>query len=376
VAKAWPVPGLSEADSFRTAAGRVLHTRAAEVMAQRDAVLAGAGGRRRKTVDEDSVEAVHDLRVAIRRLRANFDAFRDVFDPAGYEDRRVRLRDLARILGEVRDADVMTGMLDRRRQSAAERAELAAALDVLRDEALGEASRDRGGRLRAAAGGALAGAISDLVDFVAKQTLVTPDEVGLDAPADAPVPPPPAEPRRRGRRVDPDGPVGPALWALLRRRLRGVRRADEAVPGDPTDPGHGDALHQLRIAVKRLRYVGEVAALVLPGERAEPAGELLDKLADLQDELGEVHDADVLTELAVSHRQSGEEAGAPAGGPSGAPAAGPSGAPAAGPSGWLALADDVAAERERHRVKAESMLAELRPDRWRAVRRPFRALRG
>jgi len=351
VAKAWPVPGLSEADSFRTAAGRVLHTRAAEVMAQRDAVLAGAG-RRRRTVDEDSVEAVHDLRVAIRRLRANFDAFRDVFDPAGYEDRRVRLRDLARILGEVRDADVMTGMLDRRRQSAAERAELAAALDVLRDEALGEASRDRGGRLRAAAGGALAGAIADLGDFVAKQTLVTPDEVGLDAPAGAPVPPPPAEPRRRARRVDPDGPVGPALWALLRRRLRRVRLADEAVPGDPTDPGHGDALHQLRIAVKRLRYVGEVAALVLPGERAEPAGELLDKLADLQDELGEVHDADVLTELAVSHRQAGEEAG------------------------WLALADDVAAERERHRAKAESMLAELRPDRWRAVRRPFKALRG
>jgi CHAD domain-containing protein len=184
--------------------------------------------------------------------------------------------------------------------------------------------------------------------------MLTPEDLGLDTPAHPPLPPPPAEPAPgpRRRRADPDGPVGPALWTLLRRRLRQVRRADAAVPDDPADPGHGDALHRLRIAVKRLRYVGEVAALVLPADRAEPAAALLGTLAALQDELGETHDADVLTELAAAHRGSGGEAG------------------------WAALAEVVAAERERHRTRAEELLAGLRPDRWQAVRRPFRALRA
>jgi CHAD domain-containing protein len=318
-------------------------------MAQRDAVLAGAG-----EPDKDSVEAVHDLRVAIRRLRANFDAFRDAFPRQAYEDRRTRLRILARQLGEVRDADVMSGMLAARRAAAGERAELGAALDVLRDEALGAATRDRAERLEGAAGDPLAAAIADLAAFLAAQTLVAPEDEGLEPPAAAPEPPPPAEPRERRRRAEPDGPVGPGLWALLRWRLRRVRRADEAVPADPADPGHGAALHQLRIAIKRLRYLGEVAALVLGGEGAVAAAELLDRLADLQDELGEVHDADVLTELAAAHTGATGQGAA---------------------AGWTALAEDVAAEREAHRAKAEAMLETLRPDAWAAIKAPFRPLR-
>jgi CHAD domain-containing protein len=178
---------------------------------------------------------------------------------------------------------------------------------------------------------------------------VTPEDEGLDPPAAAPEPPPPAEPRERRHRAEPDGPAGPGLWALLRWRQRRVRRADEAVPADPADPGHGVALHQLRIAIKRLRYLGEVATLLLGGDDALAAAALLDRLADLQDELGEVHDADVLTELAAAHQARG--------------------------GGWAALAEDVAAEREAHRAKAEAMLETLRPDAWAAVTAPFRPLR-
>ena len=85
------------------------------------------------------------------------------------------------------------------------------------------------------------------------------------------------------------------------------------------------------------------------------AADTLNALAELQDELGDVHDADVLTELAYQHRSAGE--GAPA-------------------EGWAALAERVAVDRAASREKALSMLAELRPKRWKAVRAPFGALKG
>jgi CHAD domain-containing protein len=303
------------------------------VLAYRDAVRSRGG-----------VEDVHDLRVAIRRLRANFDAFRDAFDPAGYEDRRTRLRDLARLLGEVRDADVLAGMLERRLGGAGEGAPEAPALRVLLDEALGEARRDRAGRLEAAAGDRLAAAIADLQRFVADQTLVTVEELGLDAAEAAPEPPERAAPRERTRRALPDRRVGPGLATLLRRRLKQVRAADGAVGG----PDDADGLHQLRIRIKRLRYVGEVGALIVPSPDHD---NLLDLFGDVQDALGEVHDADVLTTLAREHEGAG--GGAPA-------------------DAWEALAAGIAEERGGHLRTAEKLLDPVRAARW----KPVKALAG
>jgi CHAD domain-containing protein len=329
MAKAWPVPGLGARDSFRTAGGRVLQTRAAEVLAYRDAARTQGG-----------VEDVHDLRVAIRRLRANFDAFRDALDPAGYEDRRVRLRDLARMLGEVRDADVLAGMLERRLEQAGEDAPEAPALRVLLDEALGEARRDRAARLEAAAGDRLGAAIADLQRFVADQTMVTADEFGMDAADQEPVPPEPAEQRSRTRRAHPDRRVGPGLATLLRRRLKQVRAADDAVTG----PDDSAGLHQLRIRIKRLRYLAEVGALISPSAAHD---EFLGMLGDLQDALGEVHDADVLADLAREHETAGGDVPAAA---------------------WEALAGAVGGERATQLRTAEDLLGPVRAASWKPVR--------
>jgi CHAD domain-containing protein len=329
MAKAWPVPGLGAGDSFRTAGGRVLQTRAAEVLAYRDAVRTKGG-----------VEDVHDLRVAIRRLRANFDAFRDALDPTGYEDRRVRLRDLARVLGEVRDADVMAGKLEGRLEQAGKDAQEAPALRVLLDEALGEARRDRAGRLEAAAGDRLGAAIADLQRFIADQTLVTVEELGLDAAGEEPEPPEPAEPRSRKRRAHPDRRVGPGLATLLRRRRKQVRRADDAVAG----PDDGAGLHQLRIRVKRLRYLAEVGALIVASSAHD---DFLDMLGDLQDALGEVHDADVLTELAREHEAAGGDVPT---------------------SAWEALAGAVGDERAAQLRTAEDLLGPVRAASWKPVK--------
>jgi inorganic triphosphatase YgiF len=59
-------------------------------------------------------------------------------------------------------------------------------------------------------------------------------------------------------------------------------------------PEDADALHDLRIAAKRLRYTVELFQDVL----APDAPELIERLKDLQDDLGYIHDRDVLAGLA------------------------------------------------------------------------------
>ena len=56
------------------------------------------------------------------------------------------------------------------------------------------------------------------------------------------------------------------------------------------DPGEVEALHDMRIAAKRLRYVLEVTGPCF-GPYASEAG---DRTKELQDLLGEIHDCDVL----------------------------------------------------------------------------------
>jgi hypothetical protein len=55
-----------------------------------------------------------------------------------------------------------------------------------------------------------------------------------------------------------------------------------------------DALHDLRIAAKRLRYSLEMFAICFPAKAAQRAA---DRVRDLQDVLGRIHDLDVLTAL-------------------------------------------------------------------------------
>jgi inorganic triphosphatase YgiF len=68
----------------------------------------------------------------------------------------------------------------------------------------------------------------------------------------------------------------------------------------PEDAG---ALHDLRIAAKRLRYAIELFQDVLPPD----APALIERLKDLQDDLGYIHDRDVLAGLArAEHRAAAE----------------------------------------------------------------------
>jgi hypothetical protein len=74
-------------------------------------------------------------------------------------------------------------------------------------------------------------------------------------------------------------------------RMIGVR-VDElcTLAAKAQDPGEVEALHDTRIAAKRLRYLLEIMAPVL-GEYAATAGK---RCKDVQDLLGDVHDCDVM----------------------------------------------------------------------------------
>jgi CHAD domain-containing protein len=96
-----------------------------DVLQPAPAVLSGRGTR-----------DVHDMRVAIRRLRSAMGAFGMCFPNKRRRALQVRIRRLGRKLGEVRDADVQLASLRGAvgRASPAERPGVRAARDHLRAE--------------------------------------------------------------------------------------------------------------------------------------------------------------------------------------------------------------------------------------------------
>lgn len=91
---------------------------------------------------------------------------------------------------------------------------------------------------------------------------------------------------RRVKRLDPAGGLGDNLERIVEVRL------DELCSFVPRalDPAEVEALHDMRIAAKRLRYILEVGAEACFGPYAESA---IKRARWLQDLLGEIHDCDV-----------------------------------------------------------------------------------
>lgn len=108
-----------------------------------------------------------------------------------------------------------------------------------------------------------------------------------------------------------DAPAGhgstalPAVWRgpLGRSLFESINRLIQAIPDSPDDHA---ALHQLRIAAKRLRYGAELAGELEP--RLQLA-DLIKLLTQMQDKLGELHDAVVRLERLTAESDKLSEAG-------------------------------------------------------------------
>ena len=91
---------------------------------------------------------------------------------------------------------------------------------------------------------------------------------------------------------DPDAPLGPLATTLLKKRHRKVLKAGRAF-----DRLSNPERHEVRIALKKLRYACDYFQTLWPRRTARP---YLAAMAELQDTLGRLNDADVATNLAAT----------------------------------------------------------------------------
>jgi hypothetical protein len=98
---------------------------------------------------------------------------------------------------------------------------------------------------------------------------------------------------RKVKGLEPDGPLAENALRIVAVRLEELRSFTEQVQ----DPAAVQALHDMRIAAKRLRYVLEMMTPVF-GPAAEKSAKQAKKMQDL---LGEIHDADVFVPRVERH---------------------------------------------------------------------------
>lgn len=214
-----------------------------------------------RVVDDSDEEAIHDLRVAIRRMRTLLKIARPLFGRWHTDAVRSAFTDVMRATGDLRDEEVLEETLE----GASDHPAFVRWLH-------GRRSRERALRenvVRRIRRGDL-----DRARLLLKALLVFP--------------------------VDPERDVDLARFArkTVERARKKVAARREVSPDDAV------GLHELRIAYKELRYAIELLAEALPiDDRAQ-----LEPATVFQKRLGELHDVDVAIDVVASAKGLPEEA--------------------------------------------------------------------
>ncbi len=201
----------------------------------------------------DDPESVHQARVATRRLRSDLRTFEAFVDPTWAADLRADLQWLGAELGAVRDLEVQR---DRLRTHAA-------GLPT----AEGENARRVVRRLDADRAAAKVDLISMLHDARYEHV-----RTKLAAAAESPA-----------FTSAACAPASEVLTKVVRARWKKIRRAVHELSDYPPD----DALHAIRVHAKKCRYAAEACEPAL----GKPARRFARAMANLQETLGEHHDA-------------------------------------------------------------------------------------
>jgi CHAD domain-containing protein len=271
----------------------------AQVWAERDAMLRHDPGTRLGADPEN----LHQFRVASRRLRAFLRVARRLVEPTWASSVRTELGDLGRTSGPVRDLDVLLEQLQREIESL-DPAELPAGRAVI--AALGSQRNRRQRELLAALAEP---SYLRLLDRLALPIQTT------------------AQPARI------------SLRKLAARELHRLVKDVQKLGGTPDD----EALHALRIRVKRVRY-----AVELGGQPTRPQTErVIEAAKTLQDLLGDHQDTVVAERLLAD--LAGRDADA----------------------SLVFVAGRLA---ERQKLRRERLAAQL-PAAWKQLRRVARKLR-
>ena len=206
----------------------------------------------------EDAEAVHQARVATRRMRSDLRTFRPLVDRAWADSIRDELRWLAGVLGEVRDTDVLLARLHVQAAELedADRAASAVLLGRLEDQ---RATR------RAVLVAALEGDRYREIAHVLEKAIAAPMLT-----------------------TEADRPATEVLPRLVAAPWGKLRNAVKDLSANPSD----DDLHAIRIGAKKTRYAAEAAEAVC----GKPARQLARALAGVQTVLGDLQDAVVAEE--------------------------------------------------------------------------------
>ncbi|MEU4330334.1 CYTH and CHAD domain-containing protein [Nonomuraea dietziae] len=249
----------------------VEHGSAGEVvvnyLADQVAALLSQDPRARRAEDD----AVHQMRVASRRLRSALKAFASVVKDT--EPVQEELKWLAAVLGEARDLEVIRARFaERLRRLAPEL--VAGPIQVRLGDDLGKREEEAHGRIRETLSGPRYFALLDALD-----RLVAEPSLGKTA----------------GK------PAGAALSAIADKNWQRVSKAYDHAR-TVTDPGEREtAMHEVRKAAKRARYTAEAIGVDKLAERAETVQEALGAHQD------GVVAQETLAREAESARQAGED---------------------------------------------------------------------
>ena len=218
-------------------------------------LLDAASAARERLTNVDDQEALHDFRVAMRRLRSTLRAYQPQLAALVPAKLRRRLRELARATGEARDVEVQIAWLEHRRNELppARRAGvpwLLARLTQRRERAYRDI-RER---------------IAPKFDRLARRL-----RRALESP--------PA----------PDAMLPPSLASLIAELLLDQGSDLERRLALIRSPANHVEAHAARIRVKRARYLLEP---VVP--EAAPAAPVLRRLKQVQQLLGDLHDLHVV----------------------------------------------------------------------------------
>jgi CHAD domain-containing protein len=231
---------------------------AAEVLrTQFEQILAG----REKALQTEDIEGVHQLRVAIRRLRSALRDFTPLINSPSLKEAKKELKKLAKRLGTVRDQDVAIAALEKLREKAKKQ--------IIKADLEQMIAKRRTKREKAQIG------LTKILDESSIENLRENFSKGIDEAVEKSEKKSNLTAKEAGRELI----------------LKGLQEFCDLSPS-LYNHFYQTELHQLRIAVKRLRYAIELFT-VCYGEQIAPFAK---EMTGMQTYLGELHDCDLWIE--------------------------------------------------------------------------------
>lgn len=256
------VPGLEPDIPFRIAATIILEAKAQSIFALEKTVRSGK-----------DAEALHDMRVASRRLREAMEIFQACYEPTAFKKHYRAVRRVTRTLGTARNLDVCIDFLSGLRKHVQEEGEQEVVSYLL--------SQQKKERKRAHK------------KMVRKMDKL--DLKGLEKSLCAFFSNPVSD-----REAEENQDMASRARTIVKDRLENVFGYREAIEDEPDV----DALHQMRIATKKLRYTMETLYIAFDHNGFD---KIYGAVKGLQERLGNIHDLDVFMDMVGDAKEKAED---------------------------------------------------------------------